>query len=166
MKTRDEDFAEFASARWMPFVRAAMALGCSLPEAEDATQNTLIRAYVSWPKVLKADNQDAYVSRILFNACADLHRGRSRRETPVGEFPDRLRTETGPDVETADALRRALGALSPGQREVVALRFYIRLTESEIAKTLNIAQGTVKSRISRALDTLSKDPGLIQNGEG
>lgn len=165
MKTRDEDFADFASARWMPLVRAAMATGCSLPEAEDATQNTLLRAYVSWPKVVRADDQDAYVARMLFNACSDLRRGRSRRETPIGEVPDGQRSHTDPDVETADALRRAVSALNQGQREVIALRFYIRLTEAEIAKALNISPGTVKSRLSRALQALSKDPGLLQNGK-
>ena len=160
VSTRDEDFTEFASARWLPLVRAAMALGCPLTEAEDLAQTTLLRAYVSWEKVLKAHSLDAYVSKMLLNAFRDSHRRRWRRETPMAEVPDSPLTD--PDVERADALRRAVRSLNQGQREVLALRYFVRLNEAEIATTLNIAQGTVKSRLSRALATLATHADLAE----
>lgn len=165
MSSRDEDFAEFASARWMPLVRAAMAIGCRLPDAEDAAQTALIKAYVSWAKVDKADNRDAYLSRILINVCTDSFRKRSRREVPAASIPGATESDLERHIETADALRRAMGSLNQGQREVLALRFYIQLTESEIASTLNISPGTVKSRLSRALERLSHHPDLAQHGD-
>jgi RNA polymerase sigma-70 factor (sigma-E family) len=162
--SKDEEFSEFASARWLTLVRAAMALGCSTSEAEDVAQTTLLRAYVAWTKVVKADHRDAYVSRMLVNAHRDTHRRRWRRETPVAEVPDPPVSDEAPS-DSADALRRAVAHLSQGQREVVALRYYVRLTEPEIAAALNIAPGTVKSRLSRALDALSNSPDLSDFGE-
>jgi RNA polymerase sigma-70 factor (sigma-E family) len=165
VSSKDEDFSEFASARWLTLVRAAMALGCTTSEAEDVAQTTLLRAYVAWTKVVKADHRDAYVSRMLVNAHRDTHRKRWRRETPVAEVPDAAAGDAPSTSDSADALRRAVAHLSQGQREVVALRYYLRLTEPEIAAALNIAPGTVKSRLSRALNALSNSPDLSEFGE-
>jgi RNA polymerase sigma-70 factor (sigma-E family) len=165
VRSLDDDFTEFAGARWLSLVRAAMALGSSLADAEDLAQTTLTRAYASWGKVVKAQNRDAYVSKMLVNAHRDAHRKRWMRETPVAEIPEAAESSTAPEVERADAIRRAVRSLNQGQREVLALRFYVRLTEAEIADVLNIAPGTVKSRLSRALARLAVDPNLTQNGE-
>ncbi|GEP34729.1 RNA polymerase sigma factor SigL [Nocardioides szechwanensis] len=165
MGNRDEDFSEFASARWLSLVRAAVALGCTASEAEDLAQGTLLRAYVFWAKVEKADHRDAYVSRMLVNAHRDSHRSRWRRETAFAEVPDAQVDDTTAASDSADALRRAVGQLSQGQREVLALRYYLRLTEPEIATALGIAQGTVKSRLSRALAALSHSPDLAEFGD-
>ena len=164
MSTRDEEFTEFATARWLTLVRAAMALGCTLSEAEDLAQTTLMRAYVAWSKVIRADHRDAYVSKMLVNAHRDTHRRRWRRETPMAEVPDAPQPDQTIASDSADALRRAVSSLSQGQREVVALRYYVRLTESEIASVLNVAPGTVKSRLSRALAALSTSPDLTGHG--
>jgi RNA polymerase sigma factor (sigma-70 family) len=50
----------------------------------------------------------------------------------------------------------ALAALTPRRREVLVLRFYLGLSEAEIAATLGISPGTVKSTASRGLDTLAR----------
>jgi RNA polymerase sigma-70 factor (sigma-E family) len=165
VSSKDEDFTEFATGRWLTLVRAAVALGCTVSEAEDVAQTTLLRAYVAWAKVAKADHRDAYVSRMLVNAHRDTHRRRWRREMPVGDLPDVPEGDPTSSSDSADALRRALAHLSQGQREVVALRYYVRLTEPEIAAALNIAPGTVKSRLSRALEALSNSPDLSEFGE-
>lgn len=72
--SKDEDFADFVSSRWLTIVRAAIALGCSLSDAEDLTQTTFMRAYVAWAKVSNADRPDAYVSKMMLNAHRDMHR--------------------------------------------------------------------------------------------
>lgn len=164
MVSKDEAFTEYASGRWLTLVRAAIALGCTLSEAEDLAQTTLLKVYVAWGKVVKADHRDAYVSRMLVNAHRDTHRRRWRRETPVAEVPDVHEPDATNASDTADALRRAVGNLSQGQREVVALRYFVRLTEVEIAAVLDIAPGTVKSRISRALAALANSPDLTEHG--
>ena len=68
----------------------------------------------------------------------------------------------GDPAETLDALerrlsvRRAIANLSPDHRQVVALRYFACLTVPEVARTLGIRQGTVKSRLSRALKNLRR----------
>lgn len=159
MSRDDEDaaFADYAAARWLTLVRAAVSLGCSLADAEDLAQTTLVRCYVAWSKVTGATHRDAYVSKILVNTHRDSHRRRWRRETPVPELPDVQLPDETALFDTADVLRRALSGLSQGQREVIALRYYVRLTEPQIAEALDVAPGTVKSRLSRALAQLSRD---------
>jgi RNA polymerase sigma-70 factor (sigma-E family) len=161
---KDEDYAEFVSARWLTLVRAALALGCTLVEAEDVAQTTMVKVYVSWSKVLRAEHRDAYVSKMLVNAHRDSRR--KRRETPLAVLPDRAGPDATAGWDAADAINRAVARLSQGQREVIALRYFVRLTEPEIASVLRVAPGTVKSRLSRALDALSTDADLTDLRDG
>lgn len=161
---KDEEYAEFVSARWLTLVRAALALGCTLPEAEDLAQTTMVKVYVAWSRVQRADHREAYVSRMLVNAHRDAHR--RRRETPVAALRDTAGNDATTAVDSADAINRALRRLSQGQREVIALRYFVRLTEPEIAAALGVARGTVKSRLSRALDALSTDANLTDLRDG
>jgi len=162
VNSKDHDFTEFASARWLTLVRVGMTLGCSLTEAEDLAQTTLLRAYVAWKRVSKADHRDAYVSKMLVNAHRDSHRKRWRREIPMAEVRDTSEPDTTTEFDTAEVLRRAVASLSLGQREVVALRYFVGLNEPEIAEALGVARGTVKSRLSRALEALSQSPDLAR----
>lgn len=159
-----DEFTDFVSARWLALVRAALALGCTLPEAEDLVQTTMVKVFVSWPKVAKAAHRDAYVSTMLLNAHRDAHR--RRRDTPVAVLPEVAIPDGTGQVGVVDAIQRALSQLSPGQREVIALRYYVRLTESEIATVLGVAPGTVKSRLSRAVTALSTDTNLTNLRDG
>lgn len=163
---KESDFAEYASGRWQTLLRSAVLLGCSLTEAEDLTQTTLMRCYVSWGQVTKAANRNAYVSRVMINAHRDLHRRRWRSERPVADVP-----EVAVDDQTAlkdgvDAVHRALSSLGAKHREVVVLRFYLQLSESETADALGVPPGTVKSRLSRALHQLSNAEDLAVYREG
>jgi len=161
------EFAEYAGARWGSLVRSAVFLGCSLDEAHDLVQTTLLRCYTSWRKVQKADDRDAYVYRILLNCHRDSRRRRWWGEQPAESLPEQ---PTSPDatlhVDVADAVDRALGALSKVNREVVVLRYYAHLSEQQTAQVLGIAPGTVKSRLSRALAQLATNPHLSDLTEG
>lgn len=161
---KDEEYAEFVSARWLTLVRAALALGCTLAEAEDLAQTTMVKVYVSWSKVARADHRDAYVSKMLVNAHRDSFR--KRRETPMPVLPDEAAPDRTAGIDSADAINRAVARLSQGQREVIALRYFVRLTEPEIASTLGVPAGTVKSRLSRALEALSTDSTLTDLRDG
>ncbi|MCW2767702.1 MAG: sigE [Nocardioides sp.] len=164
--TKDDDFSEYARARWQTLLRSALFLGCSGQEAEDLAQTTLLRAYVAWAKVERATNRDAYVSRILVNAHRDSHRRHWWDEKPTAQLPDTEEPDESVGVDGADAIQRALAQLTPVQREVVVLRFYLQLSERETADTLRIPPGTVKSRLSSALHQLSTDLNLadLRNG--
>lgn len=162
----DGDFAAYASARWGSLVRSGIVLGCSLDEAQDLAQTTLLRCYTAWRKVQRAENRDAYVYRILLNSHRDSRRRRWWGERPTQVLPDRGTADGTGQVETADAIRRALADLSPVNREVVVLRYYAHLTERQTADLLDIAPGTVKSRLSRALAQLAASTHLADLTEG
>ncbi|MEU7756873.1 SigE family RNA polymerase sigma factor [Micromonospora sp. NPDC049101] len=157
---RDEEFSTYASKRWPALVRAAVLLGCTMPDAEDLAQTALMRCYVSWLKVTKADDRDAYVYRILVNSHRDSRRRRWWGEIPASAVPERAEADATTRVDAADAVSRALAGLSRANREVVVLRYYAQLSDQQIAEALHIARGTVKSRLSRALAQLSADANM------
>ena len=70
------------------------------------------------------------------------------------------------DVDTTDAVERALSGLTPEHRAVLVLRFYAHLSERETAEALGIAAGTVKSRTSRALAALAGNEHLADLPDG
>lgn len=164
---RDDEFAEYVGVRWAALVRSAILLGCPRQDAEDLVQSALARCYASWAKVRDADSRDAYVHRILVNSHTDGRRRRWWGELPVANVPEHpSETDEQHRVDETDAVERALGGLSRIHRTVVVLRFYAHLSEWETAQVLNISQGTVKSRLSRALTQLSQDDHLTNTLDG
>jgi RNA polymerase sigma factor (sigma-70 family) len=93
---------------------------------------------------------------MLLNALRDVRRSRWWRsrvdQEPSGVVDDR--TEA---VAVADAVHRAMSGLSAVNREVVVLRYFVQLSETQTATALGIPAGTVKSRLSRALAALARD---------
>jgi RNA polymerase sigma-70 factor (sigma-E family) len=161
----DGDFSAYASARWGALVRSAVVLGCTLDEAHDLVQATLVRCYTAWAKVQRADDRDAYVYRILLNCHRDSRRRRWWGERPTEVLPDPRVGDPTDNVDVVDAVHRALRDLAKGHREVVVLRYYANLTEQQTAAVLGVAPGTVKSRLSRALAHLSSNPHLSDLAE-
>ena len=157
---RDEDFSQYVSARWTALTRSAVLLGCTAQEAEDLVQTTLMRCYASWDKVIRADNRDAYVYRVLVNTLTSSRRRRWWGGQRTSDVPERASGDPTHHVDQADALRLALSALSPVNRATVVLRYYAQLSEIETAQALGVAPGTAKSRLSRALAQLSLDPNV------
>jgi len=156
----DDDFSEFVAARWSRLVRAAILLGCSPVEAEDIVQSALERCLLNWPRVERATDPDAYVHRVLINTFTSTRRRRWTGERPVARVPDEPAPDSTGQVDDADALLRALELLPSDQRVAVVLRYYAMLTEAQMATALDVAPGTVKSRLSRAFRALAADPNL------
>lgn len=140
---------------------AAVILG-SGADAEDVTQDALERAWRARRTLREADRFEAWFQRIVVNACRDRVRSRGRRPAlvSIGEAHVAVASiaSRGPDPFAAaleqDAIRRAFVRLSVDQRAVVAMRFYLDLEIDEIARRLGARQGTIKSRLHRALKTL------------
>lgn len=162
----EAEFAEYVRDSWGTLVRAAVFLGCSMSEAEDLAQTTLVRCYTAWDKVSGADNREAYVYRMLRNCLRDSRRRRWWGERPTEHLPDSASPDRTHQVDTADAVHRALDRLSRVNREVVVLRYFVQLTEQQTAEVLDVPTGTVKSRLSRALAQLAADHHLADLTEG
>ena len=104
---------------------------------------------------------------MLVNAQHTSRRRRWWSERPTAEIPHE--TDTADDFDRSDqtdSLRRALAQLGSESRAVVVLRYYADLTERQTADVLGIPVGTVKGRLSRALDRLATDPHLSDLPEG
>ena len=140
--------------------RAAVILGDRF-EAEDAVHDAAEKAWRRWGDLRDSARFDAWFGRILVNTCRDRLRSRRRiRHIEVAPDADardgRLTASSGgfEAVEGAEALRRAVEVLGPDERIAVVLRYEGDLTVPAIAALLGIAEGTVKSRLHRALRML------------
>ncbi|MDQ3273843.1 MAG: SigE family RNA polymerase sigma factor [Actinomycetota bacterium] len=166
MTVVEQDFGAYAAARWSSLVRSAVFLGCSVEEAQDLAQVTLLRCYVAWARVQRADDRDAYVYRVLLNCLRDSRRRRWWGERPTERLPEAPSRDGANDVDVADAVHRAMGGLSKAHREVVVLRIFADLSEQQTASALGVEIGTVKSRLARALARLAADTHLLDLTEG
>lgn len=156
----EQDFAEFATAHWARLVRSAVLLGAESHEAEDLAQSTLLKCLTSWSRVVGADNPTAYVATMLLNEFRRSRRRRWRGERPSSSLPEGARPSHDDAVDLSKIVLDSLAQLGLPQRQTVVLRFYLQLSEQEIAQILKVAPGTVKSRLSRSLRALAADPNL------
>jgi RNA polymerase sigma-70 factor (sigma-E family) len=156
----DAEFRDFMAARWPSLVRLSYGLTGDQALAEDLAQTALVKAYSSWSRVRKADSPDAYVRRIVINANSSRTRTRRFREHLMPTLPDRGAPDQTGQHDDRSALVAALMTLPDRQRAVVVLRYWLDLTEAQVADTLGCSAGTVKSQASRALAKLRLSPEL------
>jgi RNA polymerase sigma-70 factor, ECF subfamily len=121
--------------------------------AEDALQDALVIAWRDLPSLRDPDRFDAWVHKVLTNVCiAQASRERRRMANlhvlPVDgpPAPDQLLS-----VADRDQLDRAFRRLTPDERAILALRFYLGYEPSEIADVLGAPAGSVRSRLHHAI---------------
>lgn len=121
-------------------------------KAEDATQEALVAAWRRLATLRDPDRFDAWMRRLLVNACY-REAAQSRRRLHM-EASVRPLAGSGPDPGLAladqDQLERGFKRLSPEQRALIVLHFYLGLPMQETAEAVGLPVGTVKSRLSRA----------------
>lgn len=128
------------------------ALACVIlrdtDRAEDATQEAFVRAWRELPKLRDPDRFDAWLRRLVVNACYDEGRRlRRRAEVSLVLLDQRSVTDPSSTMAETDRVDRAFRRLPLDQRVVLALQHYYDLSHVEIAETLGIPLGTVKSRV-------------------
>ena len=123
--------------------------------AEDAVQEALVHAWRDLPRLRDPERFDAWLRRLLVNACADQgrHRRRWSAEIQIVRAEPATNDATG-SMADRDQLERGFRRLKPEQRTVVVLHFYLGLTVPEIAETVGVPEGTVKSRLHYATEVL------------
>lgn len=148
----EEDFGEFVRAVLPGLLRYGHALTGNPHDAADLVQGVLERIGARWSFVLRRTGDPvAYARRAMANAHVSRWR-RTRRENLVAELPDTAVWQ--PDRFDDEPLWQAVRALPPRQRAVMVLRYYEDLSEAEIASTLGISKGTVKSQANKAMASL------------
>jgi RNA polymerase sigma-70 factor (ECF subfamily) len=124
--------------------------------ARDAVQDAYLRAWRDLRALRDPDRFDAWLHRLLVNACIDAARRRRRRVMEVELTP--IATPIVGDlaglVADRDLLEQGFRALGPDQRAVLVLRYHVGLTVPAVAQILDIPLGTAQSRLARALSSL------------
>lgn len=132
------------------------ALACLIlrdsDRAEDATQEAIVRAWREVPRLRDPERWDAWLRRLVVNACYDEgRRVRRRAEVSLINLGDRSTADASALTADRDRVDRAFRRLPLDQRTVLVLQHHFDLSHGEIAMTLGIPIGTVKSRIRYAL---------------
>jgi RNA polymerase sigma-70 factor (ECF subfamily) len=155
------DFDNFYLANFDRLVLQLYAYTADLPHARDVVQEAFARALPRWGRVSAYDDPVGWVRRVAWNLATSrwrqLRRFRSyavnhREEHTSGPSPDRV------------VLTRALAKLPEHHRQAVVLYYLADLPVGEIAETMGVAEGTVKSWLHRARKALA-DILTEQHGE-
>lgn len=151
------DFDAFVVARRPGLVRSAVLMGCPEADAEDVVQAALLRCYRHWRRVQRAERPEAYVYKVLVNVLRQARKRRWHGELPTEHVPDAVFDS---EATTGLMVRAVLLRMRPEHRDVLVLRYYVDLSEADIAAILGVPIGTVKSRASRAIQALAGDESL------
>ena len=150
-------FDEFLDSQLGPLTRYARVLSGDRQNAHDLVADTLVAASKRWDKIGQLDLPAAYVRRMLTNRHIDLarrHRFIRWAHQPPEEHQLPAMSDDTNGVHQRGFLDGLLRELPARQRAAIVYRFYLGLTDDEIAQELDMQVGSVRSAISRGLATL------------
>ena len=150
-------FRQLVETYQAPVYRLALRMcGGDAALAEDAAQEAVLAAWRGLPRFRGDSRFSTWLYRLTTNAAIDWLR-REKRHRGMDDVTELELPDDGPgpqdqaeQAEAQQAVRRALSRLSEEHRQVLLLRYMQELDYAEIAAALEISEGTVKSRISRA----------------
>jgi len=157
---------------WKRVFNVAYKFVARFDEAEDLTQEIFVKVFRALPTFDRRASFETWLTKVSRNLCIDRYRRRRREEERFTDEvdPDTIQIDelvSRPDatLEQRDEIamvRRALAKLDPTYREAVALRDVHDLSYEEIARRLQLPEGTVKSRINRGRKELARHLRLLQ----
>ncbi len=158
----DDALEQLYAAHWRALVRLSVLLVRDMATAEEVVQDSFVAMHGRWSRLKEPEHALAYLRQTVVNRSRSVlrHRGVEARHAPQPG------TAPGADDQAVAHARRevvldALERLPRRQREVVALRYYLDLSEADIAATLGISPGAVKSHASRGLAALKLSLGPL-----
>jgi RNA polymerase sigma-70 factor (sigma-E family) len=159
----DRAITELYAAHWTGLVRLAWLLLRDDQGAEEVVQDAFVAVHRRWESLRSDESATAYLRRAVINGARSglRHRGveqryleRERSAAARGPRTAVSAEERALDDEAATTMIGALGRLPQRQREVLTMRYYLDLSEAEIAEALGISPGSVKAHAHRGLATL------------
>jgi RNA polymerase sigma-70 factor (sigma-E family) len=144
-------------AHALGLIRLAVVMLGDRAAAEDVVQEAFCGLYRRWHALSDTENAQRYVRSSVINGCRSVLRRRNRAlpglaEDPPGESAESAALVSEEHQQVLTAIRR----LPSRQREALVLRFYLDLDEEQIAASMRISRGTVKSTTSRGLAALGR----------
>lgn len=155
------DLTELFRQHHLELVRLAALLIRNREAGEDIVQDVFIKVHARRAGPPDPAGALAYLRRAVVNGCRSwLRRQAVARRLGSGDRTEINMHESAEQsviaAETRRRLRAELSMLPARRREVLVLRYYLGLSEAEIARTLGISQGTVKSAAARGIRSLAK----------
>jgi RNA polymerase sigma-70 factor (sigma-E family) len=156
----DEAVTQLYAAHYASLVRVAALLVRHSGEAEEIVQDAFVAMHAKWRRLRDPDKALGYLRRTVVNRARSSQRHHNVVDRHLHtQAHDVQRTTPSPehhalDAETRQSVMAALHRLPVRQREVLVLRYYSDLTENDIAETLGISRGAVKSHASRGIRAL------------
>lgn len=147
-----EAYADLIRVRGDRLFAIAQRILRDLDRTEDAVQDALVIAWRDLPGLRDPDRFDAWLRRLLVRSCIDEAQRERRRVATVRLLPNEFASGTDDylSVVDRDELDRGFRRLPPEQRAILVLRHFAGLETAEIADTLGIPPGTVRSRLHHA----------------
>jgi RNA polymerase sigma-70 factor (sigma-E family) len=160
-KDRTAAVSELYAAHYRRLVGLASLLADDRGSAEEVVQEAFFALYRQWRVLRDPSAAVAYLNRCVVNGGRSrVRQGRRQAAAmPLVAVEPRTLASAEQDAMVLDELarvRRQIRALPRRQREVLVLRYYLDQSEAEIAETLGVSRGSVKSYASRALTTLGR----------
>lgn len=158
MRQRDEAFLALLRPEEGKLLRIARALTGREADAWEMVQDTVVQAYERFHTLRGGPEGFApWIRRILVNRCKNLLRGRSRLVLLERAAESEIDPGAGPEAQLeASQLWADVMELGEEHRQVLTLRYLVDMPVAEIASLLGVPEGTIKSRIHRALGALRK----------
>jgi RNA polymerase sigma-70 factor (sigma-E family) len=155
-----DEVTELYQAHALGLLRLAVMMLGDRQAAEDVIQDAFLGLFRRWEALNDPERALAYVRSSVFNGCRTVLRKRARNRQFVLVDPD------AESVESAEArvvlgeehreVLTALRRLPDRQREVVALRYCLDMSVEDVARTMGVTEGTVKSATSRGIAAISR----------
>jgi len=139
-------------------IRLAFVMLGDLESAEDVVQEAFCGLYRQWGRLRDADRATFYLRTSVLNGCRSALRRRILRRRVLPDQPPAVVSAEAVVLsgEEREEVFRAVGRLPHRQREALVLRFYLDLSDDEIARVMGIRPSTVRSTMVRALETLGR----------
>lgn len=155
---RDAAVTALFHAQWGSLVRLARLLVDDRETAEDVVQDAFGQLHRHWNSLRDTNAALYYLRAAVANGARNRLRSRGRAvlRTPLHVVATPAAEVTALENEEHHEVLRGLRALPWRQRQVLVLRYYLDLSETEIAATLEISKGAVKSHTSRGMSALSR----------
>jgi len=153
--------AELYCAHAAGLVRVALLLVGDRASAEDVVQDAFLGLYRALPRLRDPGKALPYLKASVLNHCRSVLRARKRARLRGHQYEPPVWSAEAAAVQGEDRreVLAAVTCLPARQREVLVLRYYLNLTDREIAAVLEVSRGTVSSLASRALGRLARQLG-------
>jgi RNA polymerase sigma-70 factor (sigma-E family) len=163
----DQALTDLYAAHWRSLVRLSWLLVGDQQLAEETVQDSFVAMHSRWSRLRNQDLALAYLRRCVVNSSRSVLRHRKVEDRYLSARTRALTADGTTEEPSAEVralehaagsrLLAALDALPRRQREVLTMRYYLDLSEAQIADALSISPGSVKTHAHRGLITLRSD---------